>query len=90
MNPWLKRGPYKEHPSSAKQDAARTRNWCIRNLRALHALCYSLSPERRAIVQEQIDDELAARGALRTSEHKAAEIAKSEKRSRSLPDDIPF
>jgi hypothetical protein len=49
-------------PSEA-QDLARTRNWGIRNLRALHALAGQLSPSRAGKVWEIIDEELAERGA---------------------------
>jgi hypothetical protein len=45
------------------QDRARMRNWGIRNLRALYALSYSLTGERRTAAHDAIDAELALRGA---------------------------
>ena len=74
-----------------KQDAARTRNWGIRNLRALHAMAHQLSPDRRMAVQRIIDEELVARGALSTKDHCAKQltdgIAKERRRQKM---EIPF
>lgn len=50
-------------PRTEAQDRAVTRNWGIRNLRALYALAGQLSPSRRRAVQALIDEELRERGA---------------------------
>jgi hypothetical protein len=58
-----------------KADAARTRNWGIRNLRALYALSYQVQGERGAGIRALIDDELVARGALTTAQRDAKALA---------------
>ncbi len=64
---------------SAAQNAARTRNWRIRNLRALYELCRQLSPASRATAQFAIDCDLRALGALTGPEHYAKAVAEFEK-----------
>lgn len=78
------------------QDAARTRNWRIRGLRALYELCRTLSPENRVIAQGAIDAELKAAGAASGAEHYAKVAAEWERRAdrENLLDgedmDLPF
>lgn len=45
------------------QEAARMRNWGIRNLHALYAQAVQLRADRRSAVQRIINEELADRGA---------------------------
>lgn len=60
------------------------RNWHIRNLRALHALCHSLTGERREAAMAAVDAELALMGAMTTAEKRAAARLKITRT------DIPF
>lgn len=53
------------------QTAARARNWRIRCLRSLHALCGLLTGERRSAARNAVDDELALIGAKTTAQHRA-------------------
>jgi hypothetical protein len=80
---------------SAAQDAARTRNWRIRGLRALYAQCCALSPVNRAVAQGAIDAEFKAAGARTGAEHYAhveAEWMKrrSQQNAMAEDEDIPF
>ena len=62
-------------PPTEAQNKARMRNWGIRNLRALRALCYQLTSPRREAVFALIDEELKERGAMTHAEHHAAKLA---------------
>lgn len=75
---------------SEKQAAARGRNWGIRNLRALYAQAFQLSPVNRAVVQSVIDAELVQRGALPTDQHEAAKVAKAMKKLPKSDGRCPF
>lgn len=59
-------------PRTEAQDRAVTRNWGIRNLRALYALTYQIGGDRGFMIRALIDEELVARGALTTAQHAAS------------------
>jgi hypothetical protein len=66
-------------PATPAQEASRTRNWGIRNLRALYALSYQVAGARGDAIRALIDEECAARGARTYAEHAEAVAARWKK-----------